>query len=157
MAQLYIGLALIITLLLSGLVGCSVERILNLPTWIAWIISVVFGFYFIYKMTMGPLKRKVKKELKALSTESLKKAVFRYEKDYFKEINENDPAVVRFREIIEKQDILALRKEWPKLSGRFGQLEREAGHQGRPLMLDYYCWYELDIDVLRKRMRKLRG
>ncbi len=108
-------------------------------------------------MTMEPLKRKVIKDLRALSDEALKNTVFRYDKGYFSQINENDPSVIRFRKLVELRDIDLLYKEWESLSNRFSQLEREAGHRGRPLILDYYCWYELDIDVLKKRMKRLRA
>lgn len=104
-------------------------------------------------MAINPLKRKKEKELKELSLEAIKNTVFRYDKEYFSAIGENDSAVVRFHELIKKEDIISLSKEWKKLSNRFVQLERETGHEGRPLIMDYYHWYELDIKEMKERLR----
>ena len=84
----------------------------------------------------------------------LKNETFIYPNDYFKFIGENDPSVIMFRNLIEKNDIPTLKKQWPGLSNRFRKLEIIAGHRGRPLIMDYFLWYDLNLKILSERLRE---
>lgn len=107
-------------------------------------------------ITLLNLRGKCKKRLRSLGLKDLQEETLCYHKKYFTNINENDPSVIRFKELIEKRNIKELRKEWKKLSRKFLDLERKAGFKGRPLIMDYYHWYELNLDELIRRAKNFK-
>ena len=98
--------------------------------------------------------QKYARELKSKSLAEIEKMVFRYETEYFKLIGEDNESVREFRQAIEAKDLLALNKNWSTLRADFIALERKAGHNDRPLIMDYYYTYEIELRELQKRNRK---
>jgi hypothetical protein len=86
-----------------------------------------------------------------MDLDALHNTVFRYESDYFAYLGEHHSEVQRFRSAVVKRDLSELRGAWDNLKLRVHILEREAGHTGRPLIMDYYFWYEYDIEELERR------
>ena len=114
---------------------------------IAGILGVVILSWFL----LAPLTHKQKKEIRQKTNEELDTEIFRYEKDYFAFIGEEKPEVKEYKDLIERRDFASIRKNWRRLSGAFVGLERQAGHKGRPLIMDYYLWYELSLKEMQKR------
>ena len=98
--------------------------------------------------------QKYARELKSRSLAELEQRVYRYEAEYFKFIGESNLSVLEFRQAIENKDISALNKNWITLRSNFQELERKAGHDSRPLIMDYYYAYELELEELYKRTNK---
>ena len=122
-----------------------------------WILGLAIGgalLWWVFCYPLGSLRRENLARLRSMSTEELEKQVFEYPRGYFEYIGESHPSVVRFREIVEARDLSALSREWKSLERSFRGLEQEAGHSGRPLIMDYFFWYELDIKVLLERQGK---
>lgn len=61
--------------------------------------------------------------------------------------------MLAFKRLIEARNLGELRANWGRISRAFLLLERKAGHRGRPLILDYYNWYELVLAELARRSR----
>ena len=124
-------------------------------------VLFVIGAIFLLSIPVGLfllnffLKRKARKEwtakLKELSLESLEKNVYRYETEYFKIIGEDNASVVEFWKLIENKDISTLNKKCRGFMETFVKLERKAGHNSRPMLVDYYFGYELYVEELYKR------
>ena len=93
------------------------------------------------------------RELKKYSIEELERTVYRYEGAYFKFIGKQNEPVREFRKLIENKDIFTLHKKWDSFQADFQDLERKAGHSGRPLIMDYYYGFELELRELYKRRR----
>ena len=102
-------------------------------------------------LSLEPLKVKLREELKAKSNEELIKEVFSFEEGYFSFIGEENPEVIEFKTLVLKKDLEAIKSNWKRLSKKFSKLEKKAGHTGRPLILDYYCWYEMWLNELSNR------
>jgi len=100
-------------------------------------------------------ERKYTKWLRKLSLPELERHVFRYNSEYFKLIGEEKESVLEFKKIIENKDIASLHKKWNSdLSGSFLVLEKETGYVGRPMLMDYYYFYELEIKELYRRSKE---
>jgi hypothetical protein len=102
-----------------------------------------------------PLRLRAKSTLRALSDEALATRVFRFETSYFDYIDMGraDDAVIEFRALVQARDVRGIAHRWRSLYRSFTRLERKVGYRGRPLLLDYYFWYELDYRELIRRMR----
>jgi hypothetical protein len=88
------------------------------------------------------------------STDELETMVYRYETDYFLYLGENNHTVQEFRLLIDRRDLRGLISNWRRFKKSFISLERAAGHTGRPLIIEYYLWYELVLKELSKRTVK---
>jgi hypothetical protein len=86
------------------------------------------------------------------TTAELERAVLDVPLEYFEYIGLQRPSVVRFRELVERKELSQLYQEWPKLEKDFRAGEREAGHQGRPLIMDYLLDYRAYVRELMRRM-----
>ena len=117
-------------------------------------LIVIIGLIVAFVILDFVQGRKTSKELKARSLTELEDLVYRYETEYFKLIGENNESVVEFRQAIENKDISALNKNWLTLRSSFRALERTAGHSDRPLIMDFYNDYEIQIKELYLRKRK---
>src|SRR5215218_4307867 len=115
----------------------------EVPTWIVVAFFAGVVIWALFHLSMLPLRRRTLAQLRGMSTEELEKQVFMYPSGYFAYIGEGDPAVIRFREIVEARDLSALSREWRSLERTFRGLEHKAGHSGRPLIMDYFFWYDL--------------
>ncbi len=111
----------------------------------------ILGATFLSWLLLTPLTRKYKNELRRKSNEELAAEVFRYETDYFSFIGEDNDVVKQFKFFIENRELIAIRKNWKMFSSVFKKLERNAGHSGRPLIMDYYLWYEVSLNEMYKR------
>jgi hypothetical protein len=67
---------------------------------------------------------------------------------YLHMIGSDDPAVVRFQELVQNSDFESLHKEWRAISQRFRRLERQSRYRGSPLMQSYFAWYGLRLRLL---------
>jgi hypothetical protein len=85
------------------------------------------------------------------TTAELEHAVLEVPMDYLEFIGLQRSSVVRFRELVERKDLALLYKEWPKLEKDFLAGEREAGHSGRPLIMDYLLDHRAYIRELKRR------
>jgi hypothetical protein len=85
------------------------------------------------------------------TTVELERAVLDMPIEYFQFIGLQRPSVVRFRELVERKELALLYREWPKLEKDFLTGEREAGHQGRPLIMDYLLDYRAYVRELMRR------
>jgi hypothetical protein len=117
------------------------------------LIAGVLGVAILSWFLLAPLTQKQKKEIRQITNEELGAEVFRYEKDYFSFIGEQEPEVKEYKNLIERRDFDAIRRNWRRLSGAFVGLERKAGHSGRPLIMDYYLWYEISLKEMKRRRR----
>lgn len=95
--------------------------------------------------------------LRSLNDEQLAARVFRFEPSYFKYIGPSEPTVLEFRMLVETRDIQSIDSRWRSLQRAFQRLERRVGHRGRPLILDYYCWYGRDYRELLRRSGETRA
>ena len=112
------------------------------------IVVVGIGFVFLQVKSMN---RERARELQDISVENLEKSVYRYEAKYFRFIGEENEAVREFQELIETRDISNLYKKSANLMRTFASLERKAGHEGRPILMDIYSEYELYVRELYSR------
>lgn len=109
---------------------------------------------------LSPLRRlrvRHTETLRNLTDEELAARVFRFEPRYFNCIGPGDPTVLEFQRLIETRDLQGIGSRWRSLARSFQRLERRVGRRGRPLILDYYCWYDLDYAELLRRSGEYRG
>jgi len=97
------------------------------------------------------LEKENRKRLASLNTEDLESSVFRYDEDYFKYLGEHHPEIQAFKKAVESRKLDELKEALKIFYKNLNRIEREAGHQGRPLIMDYYFWYEHEIEELEKR------
>jgi len=114
----------------------------------------VISFFVMGAILLVPLKIRYRKKLRQKNLEELKKDVFQFAEGYFSYIGNDHKTVKEFKDLIQAQDLSGIRRNWERLSSDFHTLERKAGHTGRPLIMDYYCWYEMAINELAKRTIK---
>lgn len=115
------------------------------------LILGILGVLVLMELSILPLRRATVKELRQKTREELEQLVFQYEKDYFEFIGHDHPDVIAFKKLLEARDLHGIRKSWRKLSRTFRGLEHKAGYSGRPLIMDYYFWYELYLKELARR------
>ena len=120
------------------------------------LILGLLGALVVASLSMLPLRRATVKELRQKTREELEQSVFRYEQGYFDFIGRDHPDVIAFKKLLESRDLHGIRKSWRKLSSTFRGLEHKAGYSGRPLIMDYYHWYELDLKELARRKQGRR-
>ncbi len=125
------------------------ERLKFLIT-LAVVVAAVVLFGWIILL---PFRQRVKKDLRRKSLAALEQSVFRYDSAYFEMIGADQPTVQEFRALVEARDLEGIRKRWSALSRDFQRLEVARGHKGRPMLLDHYHWYELELAELRRRSR----
>jgi hypothetical protein len=111
----------------------------------------VAGIVILCACILLPLRNRQMRILRAMDDEQLRNRVFRFESKYFDFIGRDQPAVVEFRDLVAGRDLVGIRKRWRRLQRSFQRLERRVGYSGRPLILEYYCWYELDLRELARR------
>jgi len=122
----------------------------------ALIVAIVVVI-ILYLSSSRSIKLKQRKEiegLKKLSLTELERKVYRYDTEYFKFIGEENESVLEFKKIIENKDVLTLYKKWESsFIGSFIALERKSGNNGRPMLMDHYFWYELEVKELYERKK----
>lgn len=92
--------------------------------------------------------------LKKLSLRELERKVYRYHTEYFKFIGEENEMVLEFKKAVENKDFLTLYDKWESsFVESFVALERKAGYNSRPMLMDYYFGYELEIKELYERKK----
>jgi hypothetical protein len=91
--------------------------------------------------------------LRRMSTPELEGLVWHYEPECFDFLGSAQSSVVEFRRIVESRDLVELSRRWRALANDFVQREREAGHHGRPLIMDYYLDHSEAIAELARRSR----
>lgn len=111
----------------------------------------IVGVFALGMVLLLPLRIKFTRELRRKTRYELEQMVYRYEPEYFSYIGNHNAEVIVFKTLIEQRDLQGIRKSWRNLSRSFLKLERKAGHRGRPLIMEYYCWYELSIRELNSR------
>ena len=85
------------------------------------------------------------------TTVELERVVLDVPMEYFEFIGLQRPSVVRFRELVERKELPLLYREWPALEKDFRRGEREAGHEGRTLIMDYFLDYRVYVRELMRR------
>ena len=85
------------------------------------------------------------------TTPELERIVFDMPMEYFEFVGPNRASVVRLLELVSRRDLASLYREWPKLEKDFLAAEREAGHRGRPLIMDYMLDHRAYIRELLRR------
>jgi hypothetical protein len=115
------------------------------------IICGLIGLFLLCTILLAPLKYKYWKELRHKTKEELQKEVFYFADDYFSFIGYEHAEVQEFKDLVNKKNLTGIKANWKRLSNSFRRLEGKSGHKGRPLIMDYYCWYEMAINELRKR------
>jgi hypothetical protein len=113
----------------------------------------VAGIALLGSVLLVPLRLRFVRELRVLPDSDLERRAFRFEETYFQSIGVDHPDVLTFKHLIETADLSELRSNWGRLSRAFMRLERRAGHRGRPLIMEYYNWYELVLAELARRRR----
>lgn len=91
------------------------------------------------------------RRMRQMGTPELEQLVWRYEAEYFAFIGHHSAEATAFKHLIESKDLAGLRREWGRLSSAFVRLEQAAGHDSRPLIMDYYCDHSEAIAELAKR------
>jgi hypothetical protein len=125
-----------------------------------FLIPLVLGLLValvVATLSILPLRRATVKELRQKTREELEQSVFRYEDGYFSFIGHDHPDVIAFKKLVEARDLRGIRDNWKKLSSSFRGLEWQAGYRGRPLIMDYYHRYELDLKELARRKHGRSG
>jgi len=112
------------------------------------------GIALVTVPVMVPLWLRQRRILRNLSDDELAARVFRFEPQYFDYIGQGEPAVLEFRQLVDSRDVRGIAARWASLQRSFGRLERRVGHRGRPLILEYYCWYHLAYRELIRRLRR---
>lgn len=97
----------------------------------------LLGICVMSALFLIPVRRRLAKELRAATDAEVRGRVFRYEREYFQVLGENHPDVAAFRGLVEGEYLDGIRANWRRLSKSFLRLERESGHHGRPLIMDY--------------------
>lgn len=149
-----VPVSVVLLLLACGVAGFLVVLIgdsLHLPRWMVGMVVLPLAGWLLYTAAMFPLRRKALNELRALPVEELEARTFRYPAGYFQFLGESAPAVVRFKELVDTRDVQALRREWRGLEKQFRALEVRAGHKGRPLIMDQFHWFDLNLRALAER------
>ena len=85
------------------------------------------------------------------TTVELERVVLDVPMEYFEFIGLQRPSVVRFRDLVERKQLAQLYREWPALEKDFRRGEREAGHEGRPLIMNYLLDYRVHVRELMRR------
>ena len=117
------------------------------------IICGIFGIALLGLILLAPLKFIYWKELRQKKKDDLEKEVFDFADDYFSYIGYEHAEVQEFRDMIRERDLARIKANWKRLSKSFSSLERKVGHRGRPLIMDYYNWYEMAVNELHRRNR----
>lgn len=115
------------------------------------VICGVMGVSILEAILLLPLRYKFIAELKRKDRKELENLVFRFETEYFDYLGCENEDVIRFKALVDARDVSELLRSWEKFNRSFKALERRIGHGGRPLIMDYYNWYELEIKELYKR------
>ena len=89
-----------------------------------------------------------------MSTTELEKHIFFFHEDYFDFIGADNETVQEFHQICKSTDLEKLTTKWEYLEKSFRKLEVEAGHRGRPLIMDYYLEHSYAITRLNRERRK---
>jgi hypothetical protein len=116
----------------------------------------ILGLAIMGAIILLPLRLRFARALRKKTDQELAQSVFRYEDLYFATIGEGHPDVVAFRDFVQQKNLSGIRKHWSKFRRTFMRLEREAGHRGRPLIMEYYNWYEMSLRELSRR-RTVQG
>jgi hypothetical protein len=119
------------------------------------VLCGVGGIVILGVCVLAPFTLKYKARLRRLSDQELTARVFRFEPSYFNYIGPGEPTVLEFRRLVDTRDIRGIASRWRTLRKSFSRLERRAGYRGRPLVLDYYCWYDFDYKELLRRRKTL--
>ncbi len=106
-----------------------------------------------YAVLVLPAERKFARDLKRLGRSELEAMAFNYADEYFQFIGEDHPDVRAFRAWVARKDLRELQRNWSRLDRSFRRLEAKAGHQGRPLIMDYYHWHDKVLRELARRDR----
>jgi hypothetical protein len=109
--------------------------------------------FLLLTLVVKTLDQKSAKELQHKPLAEIEALVYRYEVDYFRFIGEDNGSVQAFRQQIEAKDLASLSANWPKFRADFTALERKAGHKDRPLIMDFYYEYEVQIKELQNRTK----
>jgi hypothetical protein len=121
--------------------------------WLAPI--VVFGFIaLLFGILFTWLDLRIRRRIRSLPDDELAKLAFEDLTEYFNFIGTENEAVQRYLELVDNRDIEKLCREWNRLATAFVSLEREAGHQGRPLLMDYGFSDGRYLKAFRRRLRK---
>lgn len=115
----------------------------------SFILTVAALSFVIWSTLKVVTKLQVRRE----TTAELERIVFAVPADYLEFVGLHRASVVRFRELVERKDLASLYREWPTIERDFLAAEREAGHRGRPLIMDYMLDYRAYIRELMRRHR----
>lgn len=118
--------------------------------WLPFLLGLLI-FLVLMALSMLPLRLATTRKLRRMTRDELERSVFRYADGYFRFIGPEHPDVQAFKRLVEARDLAGIRDNWSRLSRSFERLERQAGYRGRPLIMDYYDWYELDLRELARR------
>jgi len=111
------------------------------------VAALVLVAWFAFRVT-------VEIRVRRATTADLERAVFEVPMGYLEVIGLQRGSVVRLRELVDRRDIASLYQEWPTLEQDFLAGEREAGHRGRPLIMDYLLDHRAYIrELMRRRAR----
>ena len=83
--------------------------------------------------------------IRSLSMSELESYIFTFHEAYFNVIGVDRAEVQDFKALLELRDLDAISRKWLKLRKEFIKFEREAGHKGRPLIMDYYDNYRYAV------------
>lgn len=120
-------------------------KTVRMPAWLSFIGLLSLGLYLLFQVLYFFDRLNINKKLKAMSLEELEQETFRFSPSYFIDV-QDEPSVMRFKELVVEKDLPNLIKEWPKLSTRFDELPtKKWGHIGP------YYMYEIYLKALAKR------
>lgn len=90
--------------------------------------------------------------LRRMPLQELERQVLAIPDDYFAYIGRDIAAVREFCRLIHERDLRALDSAWPRIEKAFLAAERQRGHRGRPLFMDYFFSYR---SFLRECLRRV--
>lgn len=146
--------ALLALVILYAVLVTVLVPALGLPTWVVALSLATPALWGAQRIILWPLRRRMVKTLRGMTTPALEDLVFRDRADYFRALGADEPAVRRFRALVQARDLPALQAEWVGLRRQFLQLEQRAGHRGRPLLMEHFTGFEQDLQVLAERRRR---
>lgn len=141
----------IIAGLLGGLVHFFIYDLLNLPDGVAKYAGPILFFSCLIGIVVFLFNRMSTRYLRQMSEKELRDVIFVYYNEYFDFIGHENETVKKFKDLISREDLDTLYDEWDSIQKEFKNLEVNAGHTGRPLIMDYYLNLKYAMRLLKRK------
>jgi hypothetical protein len=114
----------------------------------AWVLLLVtcliVGMYAV-------LQLRARWQLRRMPQQALEQMAFADPLHYLRDAGLTGPAADRLASLVTSRDVDTLRREWRAIERQLLAAERDAGHRGRPLIMDYLLDYHRVLRELQRR------